>query len=226
MCVRGKNLCEDRPCDAGLQCIQSEEAPFYKCKECPPGYTSDDGFNCVDLDECYFLKPCDPKVQCTNLSPGFRCESCPPGYHGQHFQGLFLAAADQRFQRQRCEDINECREGTARCGPNSECINTEGSYSCACLPGFIQSDLTKGCVPMPGLCADGMTVCDKNAYCQNIGGRRYGCKCKVGFAGDGFFCGGDKDLDGWPDQDLNCVDLRCRKDNCPNIPVSLLHVIT
>jgi syndecan 4 len=46
------------------------------------------------------------------------------------------------------------------------------------------------------------------------------CKCKVGWAGDGFLCGNDKDLDGWPDIDLGCSDIRCRKDNCVNVPNS------
>lgn len=173
----------------------------------------------MDIDECHDLRPCDPRVQCTNLSPGYKCEACPEGYHDQRSIGVFLATADYSSERHRCEDINECLEGTARCAPNSECINTEGSYNCECLPGFTKSELTSGCVPIPGVCADGVTVCDRNAVCQKIGGRRYDCKCKVGFAGDGFFCGNDKDLDGWPDQDLKCANPRCRKDNCPNIPV-------
>lgn len=42
----------------------------------------------------------------------------------------------------------------------------------------------------------------------------------MGWAGDGLFCTTDKDLDGWPDQDLGCADPRCRADNCPDIPNS------
>lgn len=168
---------------------------------------------CVDIDECYTLRPCDQKVRCTNMSPGFRCDDCPPGYYA-------VSVDDQTFQRQRCEDVDECREGIAQCGQNSQCINTDGAYECSCLPGFVLSNTTNGCVHIPGLCADGLTVCDKNAICRSIGGRRYGCKCKVGFAGDGFHCGGDRDLDGWPDQDLKCSHPMCRQDNCPSIPVS------
>lgn len=222
MCSLKQNLCDDRPCKEGQQCIQTDDPPFYHCQACELGFSSEDGVNCVDIDECYSLRPCDPKVQCTNMSPGFRCEACPSGYHGQHAQGLYVeAVTDHTFQRQRCEDINECREGVAQCGPNSKCVNTEGSFTCACLTGFMLSNSSDGCEPIPGVCADGVTVCDKNANCRSLGGRRFGCKCKVGFAGDGFNCGSDRDLDGWPDQDLRCTHPVCRQDNCPIIPVRL-----
>lgn len=215
-----RNVCEDRPCEDGLQCVKTDDSPYFECMACPPGFTSEDGINCIDIDECYTLRPCDPKVRCTNLSPGFRCEACPDGYHGHNSQGLYMVAVDdQSFQRQRCEDINECRDGRIQCGANSQCVNTEGSFECVCITGYIRSNSTNGCVLMPGLCADGVTVCDRNAICRPLGGRRYGCKCKVGFAGDGFNCGGDRDLDGWPDQDLRCEHPMCRQDNCPSIPV-------
>ena len=48
----------------------------------------------------------------------------------------------------------------------------------------------------------------------------YICKCKVGWAGDGKICGPDRDLDGWPDRDLACQDVKCRRDNCPDTPNS------
>lgn len=220
MCDVRRNICADQPCDEGLQCIQSDVSPFFRCKSCSPGFTSGDSVNCVDIDECYGLEPCDPKVRCTNLSPGFRCEACPNGYSGQHSQGLFLTAiSDPNFQRQRCNDINECQEGISQCGMNSQCINTEGSYTCTCFAGFVKSNSSNDCVQIPGMCPDGITICDKNAICRNLGGRRFGCKCKVGFAGDGFVCGGDRDLDGWPDVDLGCDHHSCRQDNCPSIPV-------
>ena len=80
-------------------------------------------------------------------------------------------AIDHTFQRQRCDDIDECREGIARCGPNSHCVNTDGSYECTCSRGYTR-DSHSGCVQTPGMCPDG-TICDRNAACQHAGGNRY-----------------------------------------------------
>lgn len=80
-------------------------------------------------------------------------------------------AVDHTFRQQQCDDIDECREGIARCGSNSHCVNTEGSYECTCPRGYTRS--ASGCSQVPGMCPDG-TICDKNAACQHIGGNRYG----------------------------------------------------
>ena len=147
------------------------------------------------LIQCDLIEPCDLKVRCTNLAPGFRCEACPSGYEGYHGQGVYVpSGVDHTFQRQTCNDIDECREGTARCATNSQCVNTEGSYDCMCSRGFSRNS-TYGCLPVAGMCLDG-TICDKNAVCKHSGSNTYRCKCKVGWAGDGHFCGPDKDLDG------------------------------
>ena len=47
-----------------------------------------------------------------------------------------------------------------------------------------------------------------------------GCFCSPGFAGNGFLCGNDSDSDGYPDSPLECTDISCHKDNCPNFPNS------
>ncbi len=33
-------------------------------------------------------------------------------------------------------DIDECTEGTDNCNVNAECMNTVGSFTCACIEGF------------------------------------------------------------------------------------------
>lgn len=78
---------------------------------------------------------------------------------------------------------------------------------------------TYGCQVIPGVCPDG-TICDSNADCKHVGSYSFRCKCKMGWAGDGFFCGLDRDLDGWSDYKLNCTDTRCKMDNCPVVPNS------
>jgi syndecan 4 len=213
---------EERPCSSGVQCIPTQDYPYYKCGSCPSGFTGN-GTNCHDIDECDLIEPCSDLVRCTNLSPGFRCEACPSGYQGYHQNGLYYTSGvDSSFVRQQCLDIDECHEGIARCGSNTACINTQGSYKCECLHGFtrnVSSYSESDCYPIEGLCRDG-TVCHRNAVCLHVGGNSYKCKCKVGFAGPGQFCGPDKDLDGWPDYELGCSDERCRADNCINVPNS------
>lgn len=151
-------------------------------------------------------------MRCTNLAPGFRCEPCPPGYHGHLENGFFAHSLDHDFRRQQCLDIDECLEGIINCGPNSMCVNTEGGYHCACRHGYLMNNMTHSCEPVGGICPDG-TVCDLNADCKHAGGFEFKCKCKIGWAGDGTFCAPDTDLDGWPDYDLNCTDVKCRMVN-------------
>uniref|UniRef100_A0A1Y1KEV5 EGF-like domain-containing protein n=3 Tax=Photinus pyralis TaxID=7054 RepID=A0A1Y1KEV5_PHOPY len=202
--------CEYSPCHPGVQCIPINAHPFYRCEGCPPGFTGN-GTACRDIDECDLEEPCHPDVECTNLNPGYRCGPCPPGYTGSSgFSGIGLEEA--RFRRQDCHDIDECAEGIANCVPHSYCRNLEGSYRCeGCDPGYMGNQ-SMGCHTELGLCPDG-SRCHQHAECYQIMYGRYGCKCKIGFAGDGVVCGPDQDLDGWPDFTLNCRDPRCKKVN-------------
>lgn len=214
-----RNFCDDRPCEDGLQCLTTEDSPYFKCDSCPLGSSSQDGVNCVDVDECRLVEPCDSLTQCINLSPGFRCEKCPVGYRGQYTEKSFVPSINNYIEHFQCIDVDECREGIASCGLKSQCVNRDGSYNCVCMTGHTRSNNSSDCIAVAGMCADGVTICDRNANCRSLGARRFGCQCKVGFAGDGFYCGGDKDLDGWPDRDLGCPSPLCRQDNCPSIPV-------
>lgn len=47
-------------------------------------------------------------------------------------------------------DVNECDELNNRMSlcKNAKCINTEGSYKCVCLPGFVPSDKPNYCTPL------------------------------------------------------------------------------
>ena len=47
-------------------------------------------------------------------------------------------------------DVNECQLGTDIC-VNANCNNTDGSYTCTCLPGFIPQNLTT-CSKFPCTC--------------------------------------------------------------------------
>uniref|UniRef100_A0A8C0UAT7 Cartilage oligomeric matrix protein n=1 Tax=Cyanistes caeruleus TaxID=156563 RepID=A0A8C0UAT7_CYACU len=127
---------------------------------------------------------------------------------------------------QVCTDINECETGAAtNCVPNSICINTRGSYKCGpCKPGFV-GDQSSGCRSQPPAgtrrCPNGdISPCHEKAECIVERDGSLSCQCLVGWAGNGFVCGKDTDIDGVPDEKQRCSDKKCRKDNCVTVPNS------
>ena len=56
-------------------------------------------------------------------------------------------------------------------------------------------------------CKDNTHTCHPHALCRYLGLASevlYRCRCVVGYAGDGFLCAEDSDLDGWPNHGLTC----------------------
>ena len=82
-------------------------------------------------------------------------------------------------------DINECSSESDTCDDiNAECINTYGSYDCACQNGFHKQDEGALCKDIDE-CLTGEDEClDELAVCENLPGS-YGCSCLVGYEGDG-----------------------------------------
>nr|XP_046914139.1 cartilage oligomeric matrix protein-like [Dermatophagoides farinae] len=215
-----KQTCAHKPCFQGVHCYDDPTNGF-RCGPCPSGFNGD-GIRCEDIDECRYYNPCDPMTSCMNTAPGFYCKDCPRGFRSPLIRGIGLEQAQQL--RQICQDIDECQDGrNGGCVSNSYCINTAGSYTCGdCVDGY-QGNQTVGCHAKSigtVICPDGC-ICHQDAYCVKRKGMiRYECQCKIGWAGDGRLCNLDSDLDGWPDIDLGCSDIRCRADNCPHIPNS------
>lgn len=209
--------CSENPCFSGVRCTNIDVAPFFRCGQCPEGFIGN-GTHCEDVDECDLASPCYRDVTCRNTAPGYRCDPCPTGYTGPAVEGIGMDYA--LTVKQICYDIDECQTNNGRCALNSRCINTVGSYICGeCREGYVGNQ-SVGCHQHPGSCPDG-TICDPNAECElRRGFLRYQCRCRIGWAGDGHMCGPDSDLDGWPDFELNCENLRCKADNCPMTPNS------
>ncbi|XP_073822844.1 cartilage oligomeric matrix protein-like [Musca autumnalis] len=212
-CTVKRSLCLDTPCPSCSKCIDSKIPPYYRCVTCAQGEQSN-GTTCVDINECEVYRPCDMLSTCVNLSPGFRCEPCPLGYEGMHSDGYNAKYWTNTSQRQNCVDINECQSDVARCGENSVCVNTIGSYQCHCREGFKHN----GTHCTPTVCPD--DYCDSNAKCFLSDDYNIHCRCNVGWAGNGFVCGSDQDLDSWPDHSLPCSEPHCKQDNCPLLPNS------
>uniref|UniRef100_A0A669B602 Thrombospondin 4a n=1 Tax=Oreochromis niloticus TaxID=8128 RepID=A0A669B602_ORENI len=198
-------------------CVRSPSGSF-QCSPCPDGFTGD-GVYCDDVDECQF-NPCFPGVRCVNTAPGFRCEKCPRGYTGPELNGVGVSYA--KTHKQVCEDIDECLgpPENGGCTANSHCYNTAGSFRCGeCKAGFT-GDQNTGCHGTR-LCPNGQpNPCDINAECVVERDGSISCMCGVGWAGNGYVCGKDTDIDAYPDSKLRCRDNNCIQDNCVFVPNS------
>uniref|UniRef100_A0A9J8ANE8 Thrombospondin 4a n=1 Tax=Cyprinus carpio carpio TaxID=630221 RepID=A0A9J8ANE8_CYPCA len=168
-----------------------ETAEGVECAPCPEGYTGD-GIQCEDIDECQF-NPCFSGVRCVNTAPGFRCEKCPRGFTGPEIQGVGVHYA--QTNKQMCNDIDECQI-------------THYTNMASGSTGLDPAPLTGR------LCGNGQpNPCDVNAECVV---ERDG----IGWAGNGYVCGKDTDIDAYPDIKLQCRDGTCKKDNCMFVPNS------
>lgn len=209
--------CPPGTCFRQNMCIRTESGDF-QCAPCPDGYTGD-GRHCDDVDECQF-NPCFPGVRCVNTAPGFRCEKCPLGYTGPELTGVGVSYA--KTNRQVCDDIDECLgpPENGGCTANSNCYNTIGSFRCGeCKAGFT-GDQVRGCQGTR-LCPNGQpNPCDVNAECVVERDGSISCVCGVGWAGNGYKCGKDTDIDAYPDSNLQCRDNNCKQDNCVFVPNS------
>uniref|UniRef100_A0A673YH30 Thrombospondin 1 n=1 Tax=Salmo trutta TaxID=8032 RepID=A0A673YH30_SALTR len=217
-------------CGGGAQTrkrLCNDPAPKYGGKECQgdPKATQLCNKNTCPIDGC-LSNPCFPGTKCTSFPDGtWRCGKCPSAYSGD---GI------------KCNDIDECKEVPDACfvfNGVHRCENTDPGYNCLPCPsrysgpqpfgrGVEEATAKKQVCTPRNPCLDGSHDCNKNARCNYLGhfaDPMYRCECKPGYAGNGHICGEDTDLDGWPNQDLVCVEnatYHCKKDNCPNLPNS------
>uniref|UniRef100_A0AAR2KPI3 Thrombospondin 4b n=1 Tax=Pygocentrus nattereri TaxID=42514 RepID=A0AAR2KPI3_PYGNA len=215
VCAAQAQRCAPGVCFRDDMCIETQDG--IECGPCPDGYTGD-GYSCDDVDECQF-NPCFPGVRCVNMAPGFRCEACPLGYTGMAVEGVGVAFA--QTHKQVCDDIDECKgPNNGGCTANSVCLNSMGSYTCGgCKTGFT-GDQVRGCKPEKSCGNRLQNPCDPNAQCTEERDGTITCLCGIGWAGNGYLCGKDTDIDGYPDEKLRCRDPTCKKDNCVTVPNS------
>ncbi|KAH0627996.1 hypothetical protein JD844_008635 [Phrynosoma platyrhinos] len=99
----------------------------------------------------------------------------------------------------------------------------KGSYRCgACKPGFT-GDQVRGCRAEQSCKNLSLNPCSIHAQCTEVRQGDISCvsyfhsviflltQCGIGWAGDGFVCGKDIDIDGYPDEELPCSFESCRK---------------
>ena len=109
---------------------------------------------CVDINECD-NNPCQAGQHCINKMHTYECASCPEGYD------LLPCAYDNTCEPEQdptaCYDVNECELDSNICGGNTtlttmhynECVNTDGSYTCVCNPGYRLDTVEERCYVLP-----------------------------------------------------------------------------
>ncbi|RDD42651.1 Fibrillin-1 [Trichoplax sp. H2] len=97
---------------------------------CKPGFTGN-GRRCVDINECNATKSyCPQNTGCVNTIGSYKCV-CLPGYTEVTRRRQF-----RNGPATQCVDINECAARGHKCSKYARCVNTPGSYSCRCRPGY------------------------------------------------------------------------------------------
>ncbi|XP_047519049.1 fibrillin-1 isoform X2 [Pieris napi] len=136
-------------------------------KHCPPGFKTDPATNkCEDIDECEDGQDiCRPDQICVNILGEYDCKpknsksvtSCPDGMR-------------MNPNRQMCEDIDECVEGTHLCDQYQNCLNTNGSHECRCKLGFELDHTTGACTDINECATDQNTCIPQSQRCDNTVG--------------------------------------------------------
>ncbi|XP_039576204.1 hemicentin-2 [Passer montanus] len=114
-----------------LRRVAKDAARGARGPPCPSGYLRRNG-TCTDLDECQTLNQC--QHECRNSPGSYHC-LCPTGYR-------LLSNG------KTCHDVDECTEGTIRCGSSQMCFNTRGGARCMDVP--CPAGYRRG--SSPGLC--------------------------------------------------------------------------
>nr|XP_046192223.1 thrombospondin-2-like isoform X2 [Oncorhynchus gorbuscha] len=205
--IRQRECSNPAPQHGGRNCV-GETADYAACNTQP-----------CPIDSC-LSRPCFPGVSCHSETDGsWECGPCPLGYHGNGSV---------------CEDQDEC---VLQVVCVTECVNTDPGFHChPCPPryhgnqpyglGLEDANNTKQVCEPHNPCKDHTHRCSQHAECVYLGVASetvYRCVCGVGFAGDGFLCTEDSDLDGWPNHILPChhnTTYHCLQDNCPALPNS------
>eukprot|EP00736_Rhodelphis_marinus_P002214 Rmarinus@m.23570 len=171
---------------------------------CPSGYIPDqDGYGCVDVDECATASVCAPDFKCINTGGSYGCicelESCTDDdqcLEGTHMcvapayctdlVGMYNCTCPQSGYNlangTSCVDLDECVSGLHSCVPrNSTCVNSLGSFSCVCAPGYseIIVDGESTCIDI-NECELSENGCPAYTECSNTVGS-FSCACFEGY---------------------------------------------
>ncbi|KAM8972453.1 adhesion G protein-coupled receptor E5 [Pelodytes ibericus] len=120
-------LCYKLICPINQTCNE-EKAQCY----CQKGFIQlgNNATDCEDINECREKHNCGINSKCYNTIGSYFCK-CRSGFSKDG--STTFCAPDKK---EGCKDIDECQDLPSPCGLNSVCVNSIGSYSCTCEPGF------------------------------------------------------------------------------------------
>ncbi|XP_072455668.1 adhesion G protein-coupled receptor E3-like [Notamacropus eugenii] len=183
------------PCGPNTYCINIFGG--YTCS-CLSGFSSPRGIagipgrtgplQCTDEDECVDSKVCPSYAKCINSPGNYTC-ICKSGF----VERTLESQVKGRYTME-CQDMDECSQSPNPCGPNTNCTNIFGAYTCSCLPGF-SSPRGIAWIPRrtgPLQCTDineylNETACPPHYTCQNTPGS-YDCTFSTGFTFSNSHC--------------------------------------
>lgn len=189
------STCKDCKCGKGFNCT-FDVGFFYTSKtcNCPKGFLEKDGVckecDCGDNGKCEIGRDGGKVCKCDDghFARNGKCEDCMCGLNNtkcELIQNIKMCNCPKGYKDSRgvCEDINECMFESI-CPSHTKCINTPGSYECACEEGFepnsnLSDTRVDGCQDI-NECLLPETCPFPSTSCVNLLGS-YKCICLEGF---------------------------------------------
>ncbi|XP_067047467.1 uncharacterized protein [Acropora muricata] len=136
-----------------------------------------------ELFRCYVRCERDPVCKSCNFK--HRQEICEMNNETKETKPQDFITDEQSYYIKRTGgDVDECNAFPNICGANTDCHNTDGSYTCICKAGYTGDGKTCSDVDE---CNAFPKVCGANTDCHNTDGS-HTCICKAGYTGDGKTC--------------------------------------
>ncbi|XP_075422142.1 uromodulin-like isoform X2 [Ascaphus truei] len=129
-----------------------------------------EGFRATNKSSTGNCSKCHINATCEEYLNFYTC-TCKDGFIGDGFN---------------CSDYDECSNYLSNSCYYGGCINTYGSYTCACPYGLEMSS-DKKCVDINECLRPDLNRCHALAYCINDYGS-YACSCPTGYIGNGSSC--------------------------------------
>ncbi|PFX25122.1 Stabilin-2 [Stylophora pistillata] len=166
-----RGLCIDGVTGSG-QCVCSAPYNGTACEQCVDHTEScpAPSVDCkTDNGGCHVF------ATCTQTAPNRLTCSCKSDYQGDGYY---------------CQMTDLCASGNGGCGENATCLFTApGRKRCVCKAGFYEVGSSCRAHRPMSPCAINHGGCSVHANCIDNGAVA-SCACRIGFAGDGFSCGG------------------------------------